>query len=100
MASIASQERDLSWMQMVSVDHLNSVRSPCSLPLIRPSLLSFRRCPTLPLLPLLLITMYVANSTRLHAPKADPPFQIPDACMMTCDDDDDSLAFPCVSVRF
>ena len=25
MASIASQERDLTWMQMVSVDHLNSV---------------------------------------------------------------------------
>ena len=28
MASIASQERDLSWRQMVSVDQLNSVCPP------------------------------------------------------------------------
>jgi len=83
------------WFQSTT---LTAYAHPFLLP-IRPSLFSFRRCLTLPLPPLLLMTTYVANLTRPHAPKADPPFQIPDACIMTCDDDD-SLAFPCVSVRF
>lgn len=95
MASIAGQERDLSWGQMVSVDQLNSVCPPFFL-LLSLSPPSFRLCLTPPPLPLLLMTTYVTTHA-LRPRQRFTPFQVPD--MMTCDDND-VLAFPCATVRF
>jgi len=60
------------WFQLTT----STAYVPRFFPPFRPSPPSFRRCPTQPLLPLLLMTTTcVTNLTQSHALKADPPFR-------------------------